>query len=168
MIARHIEGVPCAAGCGALAAAGRIYCYPCLDAPDEPEAPLADPDIQVLVLRERLANGGPIMRRLARYGASACCLCSEPALPGRLYCSDGCRWRARRGQAFKIELDGVVARPLEHAARRGVAPSTLYRRLQLGMSLEAALTVPVNEVMRRRRSGEATGEGDRRWGSFTN
>jgi len=107
------------------------------------------PDIIVLTLSEKLAGGGRYSRRLAKYGPSLCRICCEPSIPGRLYCSDRCRWRARRGEAFTIKLDGIEARPLEHADRLGIGRSTFYRRLQLGLTVTEALTRPIDESMRR-------------------
>lgn len=149
MSARYPQGVPCAAGCGLLAAAGHIYCRPASESAAGDRD--GDLDIDVLTLRDRLADGGRLTRRLSRYGKAFCRLCDSPALPGRLYCSDACRTRARRGDGAVVELDGVVARPLQHASRLGLAPSTLYRRLQLGMSLEVALKKPIDQEMKRRR-----------------
>jgi predicted nucleic acid-binding Zn ribbon protein len=98
----------------------------------------------VLTLRERLAGGGRLMSRLERYGPAECGVCGGASLPGRLYCSSRCRYLARyRGQALRVELDGIKATPLEHARRIGMGRSTLYRRLQLGLDPATALTVPV-------------------------
>ena len=156
--ARHAQGVPCAAGCGVLAAAGRIYCTGCLAAPVPPLEPSDDLDLDVLLLREKLAGGGRLTRRIAKYGRGHCMRCTRPTLPGRMYCSELCRWHARRGDAAIIELDGVRARPLEHAARRGIGRSTFYRRLQLGLTPAQALTRPIDAAMRQRFAGVGEGE----------
>ena len=150
---RHIPGEPCAVGCGQLAAPGRIYCAGCVAAPRPPSEGCAEPDVQVLTLSERLAGGGPLTRRLAKYGPSVCGVCGGDSMPGRLYCSGKCRSRARRPGAGEVELDGVTATPLAHADRLGLGRSTLYRRLQLGLSVQEALTRPVNQEMRGRFHG---------------
>lgn len=123
-----------------------------------PVEPSDDLDLDVLLLSEKLAGGGPLTRRLERYGSPSCHRCSRPALPGRLYCSELCRWHARRGAAAVIELDGIRARPLEHAVRRGIGRSTFYRRLQLGLTPAQALTRPIDAAMRQRFAGAGEGE----------
>lgn len=148
---RLFQPVPCAdPGCGKLARPGGIYCADRrLSAEPVPQDD-GDLDIHVLTLRERLADGGPWLRRIARYGTHPCGLCGRQALPGRLYCSPGCRRAVRRQGPAEVELDGVAAPLLEHARRRGLNPSTVYRRLQLGLSPEEALMRPVDQEMRRR------------------
>lgn len=163
--ARHAQGVPCAAGCGVLAAAGHIYCRGCLDAPVPLVEPSDDLDLDVLLLREKLAGGGRLTRRLTRYGRGHCMRCPQPTLRGRMYCSERCRWHARRGDFATIELDGVRARPAEHAARLGIGRSTFYRRLQLGLTPEQALRRPIDVAMRQRFAG--VGEGETRWPNST-
>jgi hypothetical protein len=67
-----------------------------------------------------------------------------------MYCSGRCRGRARQGKKAVVELDGITATPLDHAARLGLGASTLYRRLQLGLSVHEALTRPIDQEMGRR------------------
>lgn len=148
--ARSFTPVPCAdPGCGLIARPDGIYCGQC-GPPDEltPQDD-SDLDIHVLTLKERLAEKGPLLRRIARYGTHPCHLCERQALPGRLYCSPGCRREAWRGKAVQVELDGVTAPLLAHARTRGLNPSTVYRRLQLGLTPIEALTKPVDASMRR-------------------
>lgn len=148
--ARLFQPVPCAdPGCGLLARAGGIYCGRCGPPNELTPQDDSDLDIHVLTLRERLADGGPLLRRIARYGTHDCALCQRQALPGRLYCSPSCRREARRSGPAQVELDGVAAPLLDHARRLGLNPSTVYRRLQLGLSPIEALTRPVDTTMRR-------------------
>lgn len=158
MIARHREPVGCArVGCGSLARAGSIYCdegcrffrgsQPGVQPQDD-----SDLDLHALTLREKLAGGGPLTRRIARYGTHPCRGCGRETIPGRLYCSESCRAEARQRPQV-VELDGEVLTVLGHAERLGIGRSTLYRRLQLGLSLEDALKRPVDPEMRRRAVG---------------
>lgn len=157
--ARCFQPVPCAIlGCGDQAEPGCIYCQECRDRAAEPlndkEARLLQErdDVDVVLLRERLAGKGPMMRRLKRQGTHPCGLCGRPSLPGRQYCSERCRTRARAGERSQVELDGTVATLLEHAARIGLGRSTVYKRLKLGMTPVEALTRPIDLEMRRSRS----------------
>lgn len=149
--ARLFQPSPCAdPGCGKLARPGGIFCAGRRLAELVPQDD-EDLDVHVLTLRERLAGDGPWLRRIRRYGTHPCALCGREALPGRRYCSPGCRGVARNQGAAEVELDGVRAPLLEHARRRGLSPGTVYGRLGSGLTPEEALTRPVNEEMRDRR-----------------
>lgn len=107
-------------------------------------------DVDLVLLRERMAGGGPHLDRVEDHGTHPCPICEGPALPGRLYCSDVCRARARRGEGLRIVLDGIEAKPLEHAKRLGISEALFYKRIRSGASVEEALTRPLDEEMQRR------------------
>ena len=142
--------------CGRIARAGGIYCGRCGGSVvDEVCADGADAELGVVLLRERLQPKRQqkyVTRRLERQRPAPCLVCGHDSVPGRLYCSPHCR-----RQGHTIELDGVTGTVLEHAKRRGLAPSTVYRRLQLGRTPLEALTEPIDEVMRGRRLGLGCG-----------
>jgi hypothetical protein len=129
-----------------MALPGGIYCGAC-DGEDVQHVAQDDEDLDIhrLTLRERLAEGGRLLRRIERYGIRPCVTCGRPSVPGRQYCSSGCR--ADRKHPGIFEVGGQRATLLQHARRFGLNPSTVYRRLQLGMSPIEALTKPIDETM---------------------
>jgi len=136
-------------GCGETAEPGAIYCAECRGRAIERLEADSELDVEILIFQEVL-EGGPVTRRLERQGTHPCGLCGRPAVPGRQYCSDRCRTRARAGERGQVKLNGMVATFLEHAARRGLGRSTVYKRLKLGLTPLEALTRPVDPEMRRR------------------
>ena len=68
--------------------------------------------------------------------------CGQPALLGRLYCSERCRGRAcsRKAKAL-IVIDGVEATLREHARTRGLDYGTVWCRLRSGATPEEAVTI---------------------------
>lgn len=137
-----------------MARPGSIYCPECqkrsseaLRAPGE----AGELDLDVVTLPGKAGQERAVLRRLERVGTHPCGLCGRPALPGRQYCSEGCRTRARAGERSQVELNGTVTTLLEHADRLGMPWSTIYTRLRRGLTPEQALTRPVDEEMRRRR-----------------
>lgn len=143
--ARIFQPVGCAdPGCGAMARPGSIYCGECDGRTERVPQDDSDLDVHHLTLRERLFERGKLLRRIDRYGTGPCVSCGRPSLPGRQYCSSGCRTRGRRGT---FVIGGKEATLLEHARLFGLNPSTVYRRLQLGMTPIEAITKPIDEMM---------------------
>lgn len=106
--------------------------------------------MDLVLLKERMAGQGSNLERVRDLGTHPCPICDGPALPGRLYCSDVCRTRARAGEGPTVVIDGIESKPLAHAERLGISKALFYHRIRGGASVEEALTRPLNEEMQRR------------------
>jgi hypothetical protein len=141
-------------GCEDFTEEGSDYCPKCneLRRQKPPPRPVraGERDVEHLLLREAIAGSGPHTRRVRKQGTHPCRICEGPSLPGRLYCSDICRARARRGEAMVVEIDGIKGRPIDHMRRLGVSEAVFYKRLRKGLSVREALTRPIDREMRRR------------------
>lgn len=141
-------------GCVGFTEERSRFCSECNEAraqkpPPWPVRP-SDRDVHRVLLKEALAGGGPHTERMRERGAEECRLCGGPSLPGRTYCSDLCRGRARRRQVGEIVIDGIRAKPLAHARRLGISKGLFYHRRRRGASVREALTRPIDEEMQRR------------------
>lgn len=143
-------------GCGGMAAKGKIYCGDCARS----ARPYGDDitDVDTVLLGERLGQKLNWGYRIARHGLHDCALCGREALPGRQYCSNGCRDDARKKKPARYVVDGISASIIKHAKRLGIPQSTVYKRMARGMTAEEALTTPVDEVMSRRSRSQLTDE----------
>jgi hypothetical protein len=111
--------------------------------------PCTDSEILKETLRERMSGvDGPVLKRIRSMGVGCCRMCRSDTIPGRMYCSEACRTHGRMGGGKTIVIDGIDAKPTEHARRLGIADGTFYARLRK-MSVEDALTTPIRESMRR-------------------
>lgn len=136
-------------GCGGIAAKGRLYCGNCMRRA-RPHGEDNVTDVDAVLLGERIGRRGNMKYLIARNGLHDCILCGREALPGREYCSDRCRGKARNTGPALYVVGGVKASITAHCERLGMAVGTVYKRMKRGMTVEEALTAPVDEVMSER------------------
>jgi len=128
-----------------------MYCEKCHDIRlhnrKATDLPPTEHELEVTteVLAEQIRGETAIQDRIARLGTGECVVCGRPTIPGRLCCSPQCRGCVARKSGIPFEHNGVVDCLRGHLKRSGISVKTYEKRVQRGLTIAQALTIPLHD-----------------------